>query len=778
MPFTINLPEHLSLWLIWIVLFTLSIFFASKLRRIGNKAQRMQLVWMAGLSLLMLASPFLARLTLDLQLILPSADPEPLEFLFLAAIPWLAAVGLVGILPALALALASGLLQAGFFTHDLFTPLFYMYLVLAFAWLSAKVHYRKADTPLFPPFFGAFLALILNLALIFVVKLLPSTGSLYERLQFSVMATWKTALPLLVSVLIGGLVCQLLGWFLPTHWRPLRLLREHPPRNALTNAIFQIERLLGGDFQEPAERPSYIGIGRELQKSLASLRQKLRDQADVQYRLRSLENAHEGDKTFEETLSTILRACLGHGAVSARMLLLEKEVTGDKKALRLRQGQGRMNRNYAYLDTTILQHLPDTGNLILSDIKISQVFGLPEDNPYPKALIAFALGQGETQAGALWIGFEENRWFSQEDIDYYEILKKRASSLIQTSAQIRNTKNQRDQYVSMLDSIPDMLLFFDEEMRLVYANQAARDSQDLLLKAGTGKKLGEVIPYEDIISLVEKATEQPQAKTINLRNREEFEVISMRMKLPAGWVICTLRDTTHLRTLNAQKTEFVTNVSHDLRSPLVLMKGYANMVQNIGNLSEQQQMYMQRIHGSIESMSRLVNNILSLERLDAGEAMQYTQFALNELIEASLETVRVFAKQRKVTLEVDHNELDQLILEADRILLQQALFNLLDNAIKYSAIGGTVELILSKNTNKLRFEIKDQGAGIAPLDIPKLFNRYFHLEPGFDQPQKGHGLGLAIVRSIVERHNGKVWVNSQLGKGSSFFIEIPISPIL
>lgn len=756
----------------------LSIFIALQLRRVGNQVQRMQLVWMAGLSLLMLTSPFFARLTQDFQFFLPLAEPEPLEFLLLAAVPWLAAVGLVGILPALALALASGLLQAGFFTHDLFTPLFNIYVVLAFAWLSAKVHYRKADKPLFPPFFGAFLALILNLALIFVVKLLPSTGSLYERLQFSVLATWKTAMPLLVNVLIGGFVCQLLDWFLPAQWRPLRLLRARHPRNAITNAIFQIERLLGGNFQEPEQAATYFGPKRELQKSLTTLRESLRAQADVQYRLKTLERAQGSDQSFEETLSTILRACLGNGAASARLLMLEKDATADKKALRLRLGQGRLNRLYAYMDTTIMQHLPETGNLVLSDIKISQVFGLPEDNPYPKALIAFAVGQGETQAGALWIGFDENRWFSQADIDYYEHLKKRASALIQNTEQIASAKNKSDQYASMLDSIPDMLLFFDQDMRLVYANQAARDSQDLQLKAGTGSQLREVIPNDEIVSLVEKATEQLQGKTIILSNRDEFEVVCARMKTPTGGVICSLRDTTRLRTLNAQKTEFVTNVSHDLRSPLILMKGYANMVQNIGNLSEQQHMYMQRIHGSIESMSRLVNNILSLERLDAGEALQYSQFTLNELIEASLETVRVFAQQRKVALEVNLNDLGEMILEADRILLQQALFNLLDNAIKYSAIGGKVALSLSKNAGKLRFEIKDQGTGIAPLDIPKLFNRYFHLEPGLDQPQKGHGLGLAIVRSIVERHSGKVWVNSQLGKGSSFYFEIPIQPNL
>ena len=132
------------------------------------------------------------------------------------------------------------------------------------------------------------------------------------------------------------------------------------------------------------------------------------------------------------------------------------------------------------------------------------------------------------------------------------------------------------------------------------------------------------------------------------------------------------------------------------------------------------------------------------------------------------------AQQRKVTLHNDFSGLRNPNIVADRVLLRQAVFNLVENAIKFNRVGGDVWIIAAKDAAKVRIEVKDNGKGIAPLDQPKVFTRYFHIEYGetFDSP--GPGLGLSIVKSVVEKHGGKISVQSKLGEGSTFTIEIPL----
>jgi signal transduction histidine kinase len=224
----------------------------------------------------------------------------------------------------------------------------------------------------------------------------------------------------------------------------------------------------------------------------------------------------------------------------------------------------------------------------------------------------------------------------------------------------------------------------------------------------------------------------------------------------------------------AQKSEFVTNISHDLLSPLQLMRGYVNLLKNIGNLSEEQQKYISRILLSIENMSGLVSKVMSMEMLDSNEEVKYAPFDVKDMIEEVVSTLSLQAQQRKVTLHTDFNSLRNPKMVADRTLLRQAVFNLVENAIKFNHLGGEVWISATKDATNLRIEVKDNGKGIAPLDQPKLFTRYFHIEDGENYDNLGPGLGLSIVKSVVEKHGGRITMQSKLGEGSIFTLEIPL----
>jgi len=173
-------------------------------------------------------------------------------------------------------------------------------------------------------------------------------------------------------------------------------------------------------------------------------------------------------------------------------------------------------------------------------------------------------------------------------------------------------------------------------------------------------------------------------------------------------------------------------------------------------------------------MSRLVNNLLDLGRIEAGVGLQLEMVPLREVLEKVVGALQLAAAQKQIQLTLEESHHTTPLVEADQALLQQALSNVVENAVKYTNPGGKVNVRTRAHDSNIVFEINDTGIGIAPVDQPRLFEKFFRGVQRDARKQQGSGLGLAIVKSIVERHGGKVWVESQLGKGSTFSILIPI----
>ncbi|MGD2158176.1 MAG: HAMP domain-containing sensor histidine kinase, partial [Anaerolineales bacterium] len=237
--------------------------------------------------------------------------------------------------------------------------------------------------------------------------------------------------------------------------------------------------------------------------------------------------------------------------------------------------------------------------------------------------------------------------------------------------------------------------------------------------------------------------------------------------------VCLLRNITQFKELDLLKSEFVATVSHDLRSPLTLMHGYTTMLEMVGDLNEQQADYVRKINSGVESMSRLVNNLLDLQRIEAGLDLDLDMISVGEVIGEIISTLQLRANQKRI--QVNKMIPDQVpMIEADRDLIKQALQNLIDNAIKYTRSGGEVWVRARVHQDKMLLEVEDNGIGIAPVDQPRLFEKFFRAASRETKRVRGSGLGLAIVKSIVERHGGRIRFRSQLGKGSIFYVFLPL----
>jgi len=235
-----------------------------------------------------------------------------------------------------------------------------------------------------------------------------------------------------------------------------------------------------------------------------------------------------------------------------------------------------------------------------------------------------------------------------------------------------------------------------------------------------------------------------------------------------------------LRQANQAKSEFVSVVSHELRVPMTSLKGYADMLKNgkHGALGTQQREFVEAIRRNTQRMELLVSDLTDISRIETGQlSISPRPIAFNEALEDALDTVRDLAEAKQQTLSL---EIWQGLpsAHADKARLTQALINLLSNAIKYTPPQGhiTIRVWLSpEEPDFIRCAIADSGMGISPQDQVQLFTKFFRAADPQVREQPGTGLGLAITRNLIEMHGGRIWVESAVGKGSTFYFTVPIA---
>jgi two-component system NtrC family sensor kinase len=232
-----------------------------------------------------------------------------------------------------------------------------------------------------------------------------------------------------------------------------------------------------------------------------------------------------------------------------------------------------------------------------------------------------------------------------------------------------------------------------------------------------------------------------------------------------------LLDVTQQKKLEKIKADFVTTVSHDLRSPLTAVLGYVNLLDRVGPLNEQQTEFIGQIRISVQQMNRLISDLLDLGKIEAGFDQQKETVDTDALIAQVLEdhAPQATAKQQTLTHDV-RGPLPALFGNPFR--LKQMLVNLIENSIKYTPEGGRVQLSAYAEGEFIVLVVSDTGIGIAPADLPYVFDKFYRSDAA-SLSQFGTGLGLSIVKSIVDNHEGRIWVNSRQGQGTTFTVMLP-----
>jgi len=379
-------------------------------------------------------------------------------------------------------------------------------------------------------------------------------------------------------------------------------------------------------------------------------------------------------------------------------------------------------------------------------------------------------------SGALAHGIFRQKLYLKDAGEFTEL----ANNLNNMSAELKDNMERFRKESSRLDiilkSIPDAMLLINTEGVIKLANKAALELFGL--PQLYGKLFIEVIRNPDFVSLVEKVKKSrtPASAEITIDVPEEKYLFVKLSPLAytvgaLSGVIAIFTDLTHLRKLEQIRKDFVANASHELKTPVTAIKGFAETLID-GAIEDRENAYkfLNTMKDQADRLNRLVEDLLVLSNIEMGEAeINRTDLDLSVLIDKVMETMVVKAAEKDLLIKKSVS--DFKTINADRDKVEQVLLNLVDNAIKFTDKGEIEIGTLTENQRKCLY-VKDSGIGIPEQYIPRIGERFFRVDASRSRALGGTGLGLAIVKHIVKNHGWKMKIKSEAGKGTIFKIFI------
>jgi PAS domain S-box-containing protein len=548
-------------------------------------------------------------------------------------------------------------------------------------------------------------------------------------------------------------------------------------------------RTVTGSLQNLATEAKYLSTGQldrplnvegadevsELRRAFEQMRVSLQARLEDLNRLLVASQGVASSFTLSDALRPVLEAVVANGASSARITLL-REMLPTTVETSLKFADGPEQETYAHLDQQLLALAEQQDRLVMATLTRTRGLMLDPDLPHPESLIALALRHENRYYGVLWAAYNQQRVFTEADLRFISTLASQASLAVANIRLFLTVELGRRQLEAILNSTPDPVLVTDGTNRLILANPAAESVFGLNIQHGERPDFQTVVQVDGLRELIQESAAERRSAEISTPDGKTYLAMASPMTADSKTVgrVCVLRDVTQLKEIDTLKSDFVSTVSHDLRSPLTLMRGYATMLEMAGQLNEQQKGYTKMIVQGVDNMAKLVNNLLDLGRIDFGVGLQVETIPVLDILERVTSSLQMQAKEKQISLGVEIPRDLPHAIEADKALLQQALYNLVENAIKYTPDGGEVTILLQTDPSALIFAVRDTGIGIPPGDLSRLFEKFYRGTNREALAQRGTGLGLAIVKSIAERHGGKVWVESEVGKGSTFYLLVPL----
>lgn len=450
----------------------------------------------------------------------------------------------------------------------------------------------------------------------------------------------------------------------------------------------------------------------------------------------------------------------------------------------------------------IVQKLFLTNLIIIAagSILLGAILGIPSSNYFTIAILSFFIAilltitvkriflkpieKMQMAAEKITRGEYQTRLSVHHNDEFKEL----ADNLNEMSSELQNriTEITRDknELKAILASMVEGVMVIGRDEKILLLSDPLSDMLELRSSQVIGKPYWEIIRNGQINSLIEEAISQKRAAHREITvlspvdsyfNVQVSPVISEDSKDFWG-IVAVFHDITSLKKLEQLKSEFVANVSHELKTPLTTIKGFVETLQE-GALEDKEKAhkFLEIIQKHAERLEHLVNDILTLSSIESQEIeLTLERTPVDPLINSAINICKEHLEKRRHHLIVNIAK-DLPNISVDKSKIEQAFVNLLDNAIKFTQPGGSLTINAYQENGFIRIDFKDTGIGIASAHLPRIFERFYRVDKGRSRELGGTGLGLSIVKNIAQLHAGKIMVQSETGQGSVFSFCLPPS---
>ena len=353
----------------------------------------------------------------------------------------------------------------------------------------------------------------------------------------------------------------------------------------------------------------------------------------------------------------------------------------------------------------------------------------------------------------------------------------------QLDEQIRTVTDQSNEREAILSSMVEGVLAVDTDERVITVNRAAVALLGVEAEQVQGRSIQEVVRNSELQRLIARSLAEHQQVegelTLRTNGRDRFVQVSCAVLQGDGGqsigAIAVLNDVSRLKALEGMRREFVANVSHEIKTPVTSIKGFAEtLLDGAKDEPAEVERFLRIIVGQSDRLNSIVEDLLSLSSVEQaadGDSVELQEGSLSDVVRVAVEVCDAKARAKGITITLDAPEAAYASINPP--LLEQAVVNLVDNAIKYSPEDSTVAVRLAVVAGEAIIEVTDHGSGISRDHLPHLFERFYRVDKARSRTLGGTGLGLAIVKHIAEAHNGSVSVQSTVGTGSVFAIHLP-----
>ena len=406
-------------------------------------------------------------------------------------------------------------------------------------------------------------------------------------------------------------------------------------------------------------------------------------------------------------------------------------------------------------------------------------------------------------AGICWV---ISRWISQPVVEMKQVaqgfaegeldlrvpipapleLNALAKALNQMAKQLHDRiltiTKQRNELEAVLSSMIEGVFAVDADGHIMTVNKAAADLLKIDQTDSLGRSVEEIVRNVDLHRFIQKTVESEQLEEADIllptNGNRYFQLHGVSLSDSQGHksgAVIVLNDMTRIRRLENIRRDFVANVSHELRTPVTSIQGFVEALLE-GGVKEPQQIerYLKIISKHSNRLNTIIDDLLSLSRLEEDEEkrkISFEQVPLKQMLTGAVELSSVKAAEKNISVDVVCE--DQINAKVNVAFMEQAIVNLVDNAIKYSEPGGVIQVSVQHGNKEVAIAVQDEGCGIDKKHLGRIFERFYVVDKGRSRKLGGTGLGLSIVKHIAQIHGGHVTVKSTPGKGSTFTIHLP-----